>query len=67
MTSRDPEVGEKTVLTVAEVAAMLRISRSQGYELVARKALPALRLGRSIRIPKAALEQWMRTNTLPTR
>jgi excisionase family DNA binding protein len=43
------------VLTVREAAAVLRIGRNQLYEAVARGQLRALRIGRSIRIPKQAL------------
>ena len=36
---------ERLVLSVAEAAEMLGISRTLAYELVAREELPALRLG----------------------
>ncbi len=44
------------LLTVHEAAAPLRISRNLAYEVVARGELPAIRLGRVIRVPRAALE-----------
>ena len=44
------------MLTVHEAAALLRISRNLAYELVARGELPAIRPGRVIRVPRAALE-----------
>ncbi len=43
------------VLTVREAAAILRIGRNQLYEAVARGELRALRIGRTIRIPRQAL------------
>jgi excisionase family DNA binding protein len=43
------------VLTAREAAAILRISRNQLYQAVARGELDAVRIGRSIRIPKQAL------------
>ena len=43
------------VLTVAEAAKLLRRGRNQLYEDIRRGEVPALRLGRSLRIPKAAL------------
>src|SRR5512132_3867816 len=43
------------VLTVREAAAILRVGRDQLYQVVARGELGAVRLGRSIRIPKQAL------------
>jgi excisionase family DNA binding protein len=43
------------VLTVREAAALLRVGRNQLYQAVARGELSAVRIGRSIRIPKQAL------------
>jgi excisionase family DNA binding protein len=51
-------------LRVEEAARVLRISRTSAYELArrwlesgGRDGLPAVRLGRSIRIPAAALDR----------
>lgn len=51
-------------LRVEEVARILRISRSAAYELAnawlatdGEAGLPAVRLGRSLRIPRAAVER----------
>jgi excisionase family DNA binding protein len=43
------------VLTAREAAAILRVGRNQLYRAVARGQLGAVRIGRSIRIPKQAL------------
>ena len=43
------------VLTAREAAAILRIGRNQLYQAVGRGELGAVRIGRSIRIPKQAL------------
>jgi excisionase family DNA binding protein len=50
---------EKILVRPAEAAAMLSISRSRVYELLASGAIPAVRLdnGRTLRIPRAALEK----------
>ena len=54
------------LLTVSEAAGVLRISRNLAYELVARGELPAVRLGRVIRVPRYGLEQWIaRQSGLP--
>ena len=54
------------LLTVLEAAGVLRISRNLAYELVARGELPAVRLGRVIRVPRHGLEQWIaRQSGLP--
>ena len=47
------------LLTVVEAARMLRISRNLAYGLVAEHQIPFVRLGRVIRVPRAALEQWV--------
>jgi excisionase family DNA binding protein len=54
-------------LRVEEAAAILRISRSAAYEQAniwlatgGRCGLPAVRLGRSIRVPRAAIERLLR-------
>ena len=46
----------RAVMTVAEVAALLRISKAYAYELIARNELPAVHLGRRILIPARAIE-----------
>ena len=43
------------VLTAREAAAILRVGRNQLYQAVAHGQLGAIRIGRSIRIPKQAL------------
>lgn len=48
------------VLKVKEVATILRISLSQAYELIARREIPCVRIGRIIRVPRTALEQYLR-------
>jgi excisionase family DNA binding protein len=47
------------LLKVPEVAECLRISEDLVYELVARGELPAVRLGRKIRLPAFGLKQWI--------
>jgi len=47
------------LLTVPEAARLLRISRNLTYELVRQKALPHVRLGRRILVPRQRLESWV--------
>jgi excisionase family DNA binding protein len=47
------------LLTVPETAQVLRISRDLVYELIHRRELPAIRLGRKIRVPAFGLRQWI--------
>ncbi len=43
------------VLTVEETAKALRVSRGACYELVRTGQVPSIRLGRTLRVPRAAL------------
>jgi excisionase family DNA binding protein len=54
------------VLTVREVAAILRVGRNQLYQAVARGELGAVRIGRSIRIPKHTLLDLLASAIPPT-
>lgn len=58
-----PEVGVGNggadLLTVAEVAAALRVSRMTVYRLVEVGELQAFRIGHSIRIDRAALDGYL--------
>ena len=47
------------VLTVDEARRLLRIGRRQLYQAIARQDVPAVKVGRSIRIPRSSLEAWL--------
>lgn len=44
-----------SVLTVREVAAVLRLPRSRAYQLIQEGQIPCVRFGRSIRVPRQVL------------
>jgi excisionase family DNA binding protein len=46
-------------LTVAEVAAMLRVSKMTVYRLVHAGSLTAVRVGRSFRVPQRAVDEYL--------
>ena len=46
-------------LTVAEVAETMRVSRMTVYRLVHAAELPAVRVGRSFRVPQDALDAYL--------
>lgn len=50
-----PIAGERLVLSVPEAAQLLGISRAHAYELARRGALPAIRLGRRVVVPRHAV------------
>jgi excisionase family DNA binding protein len=51
--------GQHEWLKVAEVAEGLRIARSRAYELVADGEIPAVKIGRSVRVSRKELEHWL--------
>ena len=56
MTSDKPRV---RYLTVAEVADVMRVSKMTVYRLVHSGELPAVRVGRSFRVPQDALDLYL--------
>ena len=50
---------EPLLVSVKKAAEMLSISRSQCYELVRAGTIPAVRLGRSIRVSYAGLQEFI--------
>ncbi len=46
-------------LTVAEVAALMRVSKMTVYRLVHSGELPAVRVGRSFRVPEQAVHTYL--------
>jgi len=51
--------GEKLLLRPAEAADVLGVSRSKVYELLAKGTIPSIRVGESLRVPVAALREWV--------
>jgi len=48
--------------TIPELAEMLKCDRLWLYKLAARGKLPAVRIGRLVRVPEPWLLQWMEEN-----
>lgn len=53
----------RLLLTAAEVGEQLSVSRLTAYSLISEGILPAVRIGRSVRVPARALEQWVQDQT----
>jgi excisionase family DNA binding protein len=49
------DLSDVRFLTVAEVADMMRVSKMTVYRLVHSGELPAIRFGRSFRVPESAV------------
>ena len=60
MTAEQPPLSEAKFLTVAEVANVMRVSKMTVYRLVHSGELPAIRVGRSFRVPEQAVHDYLR-------
>jgi excisionase family DNA binding protein len=54
-------LSEVRFLTVAEVAGVMRVSKMTVYRLVHSGELPAVRVGRSFRVPEQAVHDYLRS------
>jgi excisionase family DNA binding protein len=54
---------EQILLKPKKAFELLAISRSTGYALIASGKLPSVRIGRAVRVPVAALKQWVEQQT----
>ncbi len=58
--TRPTAFGDVRFLTVAEVAAVMRVSKMTVYRMVHGGDLPAVRVGRSFRVPENAVHDYLR-------
>jgi len=53
--------GDQPILLRAEQAAkLLNLGRTTVFALMASGELPCVRIGRAVRVPRAAVERWVR-------
>jgi excisionase family DNA binding protein len=52
---KSSETGERLVYTILEVGELLGLNRNAAYEAARRGDFPTIRIGKLIRVPKAAL------------
>lgn len=53
---------DSELLTVREVARFLKVNEYTLYRLVAKKKLPAIKVGSQWRFERRVLERWLRNN-----
>jgi len=54
---------EPLLLKAGEVAKLLGLGRSKVFAMLAVGELPVIRIGRSVRVPRGALEGWIAERT----
>ncbi len=62
MASNEQPLADVSFLTVAEVATKMRVSKMTVYRLVHNGDLPAVRVGRSFRVPETAVQNYLRSS-----
>ena len=62
----DRALSDVHFLTVAEVAALMRVSKMTVYRLVHNGEMPAVRVGRSFRVPEQAVHDYLRDSFVET-
>ncbi|MBI2187320.1 MAG: helix-turn-helix domain-containing protein [Acidobacteria bacterium] len=50
---------DRLMLRVIEAAEALGVSRAKAYELIAAGEIPSVRIGGCVRVPVAALKDWI--------
>lgn len=58
--TRTNDLADVHFLTVAEVASVMRVSKMTVYRMVHGGELPAVRVGRSFRVPEQAVHDYLR-------
>jgi excisionase family DNA binding protein len=53
------DMSEYALLTIAEVAAVMRVSKMTVYRLVHTSELPSKRIGRAFRVPAQAVRDYL--------
>lgn len=64
--SNERQLAEVRFLTVAEVASIMRVSKMTVYRLVHGGDLPAVRVGRSFRVPEDAVHKYLQNAYVDT-
>jgi excisionase family DNA binding protein len=64
-TREEPATGRSQLLTVPDVAALLRLTRKGIYGLVETRRIPHVRVGNRVRFIRADVLRWLEQNRVP--
>lgn len=59
----DGGTSDALLLDSRQVARLLGIGRTKAFQLMARRTIPTVHVGRCVRVPLAALQTWIESNT----
>ncbi len=54
---------EPLLIRAEEAAKLLGLGRSKVFQMIAAGELPVIRMGRSVRVPRAELMRWIESRT----
>ena len=64
---QEPEgSSEKWLLDSRQVAGLLGLGRTKVFEMMSRRELPVVQIGRCVRVPREALKNWIEGRTVVT-
>jgi excisionase family DNA binding protein len=52
--------GTREILRPSDIAPLLGLTTGRVYQLISTGVIPAVRIGRSLRVPRGAWEAWLR-------
>lgn len=58
------DVPEESLMTIEDVVKYLQLSKRKIREMIAEKAIPHIRIGRSVRFQRSELEKWTKRQTV---
>jgi putative molybdopterin biosynthesis protein len=56
---------QEKIYTVPEIAQYLKMSKSKVYDLVKKKKIPFIKIGRNVRIRQSDFDEWLEEMTQP--
>jgi excisionase family DNA binding protein len=65
MTIADLDSTAPLLLDSRQVAQLLGLGRTKVFQMMAGSQLPTVRVGRCVRVPREALDEWIRGQTKP--
>lgn len=54
-----PAAGQGDIMTPAEAAQYLKLSKAKLYAMIQRRLIPSIKIGRNIRLSRSALARWL--------
>ena len=57
--SKEAEIPQPLLLNIVQASQVLCLGKTKIYELIATEELPVMHIGKAVRFPYTALQQWV--------